>query len=479
MDSVIRAAEALLSLLQQEKLTLAVAEGSSGGALSQALTALPGASAVFQAGIVGYSDSAKQQHIGVPAKVFRRYGAVSEEAAAAMAHLVRGRCKTSLGLSVTGIEGPSGGSDGKPVGTVYIAVSDGKRIAVQKLNFTSDSSNCRLAIREQSVLAALSLCQGIAEKNPEALALCQPVRRYRRCLGGNFLVSLLRYFLPWPGDRFSDVFFKLLLIAAIAAGVWAASQMTETTITDYHSAQVLEQAVAARETEPTPETESNLPEGYLSQFAALYELNEDIAGWITIPDTNVNLPVMQCADNSYYLSHDINKGHDINGLPFMDFRNKLEPGVFSTNTLVYGHNMTSGMIFRDLVYYRDPEYYKAHPIVTFDTVYDEGQWVIFSCFEANTEASIGEVFQYFNFVNSKDPDRIQWYINEVTSRSYFTVDIDVSIDDQFLTLQTCANDRYETKVCVVARRLRDGESASDFDFDSAVENTSRVKPIRY
>ena len=59
MDSVIRAAEALLSLLQQKKLTLAVAEGSSGGALSQALTALPGASAVFQAGIVGYSDSAK------------------------------------------------------------------------------------------------------------------------------------------------------------------------------------------------------------------------------------------------------------------------------------------------------------------------------------------------------------------------------------------------------------------------------------
>ena len=78
MDSVIRAAEALLSLLQQKKLTLAAAEGSSGGALSQALTALPGASAVFQAGIVGYSDSAKQQHIGVPAKVFRRYGAVSE-----------------------------------------------------------------------------------------------------------------------------------------------------------------------------------------------------------------------------------------------------------------------------------------------------------------------------------------------------------------------------------------------------------------
>lgn len=479
MDSVIQAAQELLQLLQGKKLTLSAAEGSSGGAFSQAMTALPGSSAVFTTGIVGYSNTAKQQQLGMSPKVFRRCGAVSAEAAAVMAYLVCKRAKASLGVSITGIEGPGGGSEKKPVGTVFIAVANKKQIAVKKLIFTAQGEDIRASIREQSVLAVIRLCQEFVSSPASLQSICHPVRHYGRYLNSNSIAAVLRYFIPWSGDRISDIFFKLLLIAAVGTGIWAVSEMAETSITGYHSAQVLEQAVIARETTPTEETESNLPEGYLSQFAALYDINEDIAGWVTIPDTNVNLPVMQREDNVFYLSHDLNQEHDINGLPFMDFRNKLEAGVFSTNTLIYGHNMTSGMIFRDLVYYKDPEYYKAHPIVNFDTVYDEGQWVIFSCFEANTEASIGEVFQYFNFVNTKDPERIQWYIDEVRNRSYFDVDIDVSVEDQFLTMQTCANDAYETKICIVARRLRDGESASDFDFDSAEENPDRVKPVRY
>ncbi|MBQ4051375.1 MAG: nicotinamide-nucleotide amidohydrolase family protein [Oscillospiraceae bacterium] len=477
MDPLKHAAEELLSLLQEKKMTVSAAEASSGGALSQALTAIPGSSAVFSAGIACYSDESKRKLLNVSKKVLRKRGAVSEEAAAVMAHLIRKQTGTSLGVSITGIEGPGGGSELKPVGTVFIAVADEKRVVIQKLCPEDGSENGRADIRKRSVTAAIRLCRDFVAA-PDTLRIL-PFRRYRKYLTRNPITAVLKYFLPWPGDRASDIFFKLLLIAAVGTGIWAFSEMTETTITDYRSAQVLEQAVTARETEPTEESLSALPEGYLSRFAALYEMNPDIAGWVTIPDTNVNLPVMQCEDNAFYLNHDINGEHDINGLPFMDFRNKLEPGVFSTNTLIYGHNMTSGMIFRDLVYYKDPEYFKAHPIVTFDTVYDETQWIVFSCFEANTESRIGEVFQYFNFVNSKDPERIEWYIDEVRSRSYFDVDIDVSAEDTFLTMQTCANDMYETKVCIVARKLRDGESADSFDLDSAAINPDRVRPVRY
>lgn len=480
MNSVTQTAEELIRLLESKKMTVSAAEASSGGAFSQAMTAVPGASAVFSAGVAAYSNSSKQQLLGVPKKLLRRKGAVSEEAAAAMAYLVRKKTKSSLGVAITGIEGPSGGSAEKPVGTVYIAVANKKRIAVEKLELSPEGEDSRASIRGQAVLAAMKLCRRFATSDKVALKeLAAPLRRYRKYLGGSPVLAVIRYFLPWPGDRISDVFFKLLLIAAVAAGIWAAGEMTETTITDYHSAQVLEQAVTAKETPPTPETESNLPDGYLSQFAALYDLNTDIAGWVLIPDTNVNLPVMQREDNSYYLNHDINREHDINGLPFMDFRNILLPDRYSTNTLIYGHNMTSGMIFRDLIYYKDPEYYKEHPFVYFDTVYNENQWVIFSCFEANTVASIGEVFQYFNFVNSQDPDRVQWYIDQVKDRSYFDVDIDVNIEDKFLTMQTCANDAYETKVCIVARQLREGESPDDFDFGSAVPNPDRLRPVRY
>lgn len=477
MNPLTQTAEELLALLREKKMTVSAAEASSGGAFSQALTAVPGSSAAFLAGVACYSDESKRKLLGLSKKVLRKRGAVSEEAAAVMACLVRKQTGSSLGVSITGIEGPGGGSELKPIGTVFVAVSDGKQVAVQKLCPEDGEEAVRADIRERSVAAAFHLCSDFLTA-PDTLHTV-PVRRYRKYLNSNPVAAVLKYFLPWPGDRASDVFFKLLLIAAIGTGVWAASEMTETTITDYRSAQVLEQAVAAREATPPAEAVKALPEGYLPRFAALYEMNDDIAGWVTIPDTNVNLPVMQCEDNAFYLNHDINGEHDINGLPFMDFRNKLEPGVFSTNTLIYGHNMTSGMIFRDLVFYKDPEYFKQHPIVTFDTVYDETQWVIFSCFEANTESRIGEVFQYFNFVNSKDPERIQWYIDEVRSRSYFDADIDVSTEDTFLTMQTCANDMYETKVCIVARKLRDGESASSFDLDSTAVNPDRVRPVRY
>lgn len=476
MTSANQSAETLIQLLQKKKRTLSVAENATGGALAQALRSR--SSQAFQLGIVMGSGLGRPA-LGISNRVYRKYGIASQEMAAAMAHEVCTRCGTSLGLAVTGTGQPK--EDG--TGAAWVAISNGKKIAVRFVSLAlpeaRSSEEIQEAIREQSVQAALSFCLDAVEEKKETLALFLPLRRYRRCLRGNPLASAFRYFLPWYGDKPADIFFKLLLLAALGTGIWAVYEMASTTITNHQSARVLEQAVSAWETEPTPEAQSNLPDGYLSQFAALYQMNPDIAGWITIPDTNINLPVMQREDNTFYLSHDINQEYDMNGLPFMDFRNKLEPDIFSTNTLIYGHNMTSGRIFRDLVYYKDPAYYQEHPIITFDTVYNQGQWVIFSCFEANTEATIGEVFPYFNFVNTEDPQQIQWYIDEVTARSYFTVDLDVNVEDTFLTLQTCTNDQYETKICVVARRLREGESADSFPFDSAVENANRVKPIRY
>lgn len=231
--------------------------------------------------------------------------------------------------------------------------------------------------------------------------------------------------------------------------------------------------------EPLPEPSSEAAafeepvNSRLAELTALHEQNSDLAGWITIPDTGIDFPVMQ-RDNSFYLTHGFDGKRDKNGLPFMDDRCLLREGMFSVNTLIYGHNM-DGQVFRDLTYYRDPDYYKAHPIITFDTIYDLGQWVIFACFEANTEPRFGSVFAYYNFVNDHSDEQFQWYLDEVKSRSFFLSPVEVDTEDILLTLQTCANDRYETKVCVVARRLRESETLDSFNFDSAAENPDRVK----
>src|SRR5690606_24283370 len=102
--------------LIRRQLTLAVAEASTGGALADALTARPGASAFFLGGTIPYSDAAKERLLGVPATTLARHGAVSAETAAALAAGARQAFQSDLGLAVTGILGPGGGTPAKPVG---------------------------------------------------------------------------------------------------------------------------------------------------------------------------------------------------------------------------------------------------------------------------------------------------------------------------------------------------------------------------
>ena len=108
-------------LLIGKRATLALAESCTGGLISDRLTNVPGSSAFFERGLVTYSNRSKEELLGVPAEVIRQHGAVSEKTAILMAEGVRKLGKTDLGLSVTGIAGPDGGTEEKPVGTVFIS----------------------------------------------------------------------------------------------------------------------------------------------------------------------------------------------------------------------------------------------------------------------------------------------------------------------------------------------------------------------
>ena len=109
--------------LSEQKLTLAVAESCTGGYLSKRITDIPGSSACFSFGCVTYSNEMKEKVLGVPHDTLDNYGAVSPETALAMARGVRKVAQTDIGVGITGIAGPDGGTQEKPVGTVYIAIS--------------------------------------------------------------------------------------------------------------------------------------------------------------------------------------------------------------------------------------------------------------------------------------------------------------------------------------------------------------------
>jgi nicotinamide-nucleotide amidase len=126
------------ALLTRKKLTLALAESCTGGLLADRLTNVPGSSAFFERGLVTYSNASKEELLGVPPEVIGQHGAVSEETAVLMAAGVRKMAHTDLGIAITGIAGPDGGTDAKPVGTVFIALADAKKTVCRHFSFRWD-----------------------------------------------------------------------------------------------------------------------------------------------------------------------------------------------------------------------------------------------------------------------------------------------------------------------------------------------------
>ena len=137
--------------LEMRGATVAVAESCTGGLIGERLTSISGSSRSFRGGAIVYSNDLKKEFADVPPAVIADHGAVSREAAIAMAEGIRRKCHATLGLAVTGIAGPTGGTQEKPVGLVYHALADGKKTEVIKRNFPGDRSRVRWYASQQAL----------------------------------------------------------------------------------------------------------------------------------------------------------------------------------------------------------------------------------------------------------------------------------------------------------------------------------------
>jgi nicotinamide-nucleotide amidase len=145
--------KALLNIMEERKLTLSTAESCTGGYIAQLITQYPGCSAVYTGGAVVYSNQLKESVLGVAHETLEKFGAVSEETVKEMAQGAMVRFKTDYAVAVSGIAGPDGGTPGKPVGTVWIAVANSKRVIAKLFTF----GNKRAQNIERSAIAALSM----------------------------------------------------------------------------------------------------------------------------------------------------------------------------------------------------------------------------------------------------------------------------------------------------------------------------------
>lgn len=229
--------------------------------------------------------------------------------------------------------------------------------------------------------------------------------------------------------------------------------------------------------------------GMTEQAKMLLRENKDIAGWLKIEGTNVDYPFLKDPGeipegvayyggtafdaNDYYLHRDLDGSYKFEGSLFMDYRNNFA-GIEeeqSENIIIYGHNMANNTMFGSIRRYRqDPNYYEKYPFIEISSNYKDYDYVICACMI--TGGNWYSDFLYWNMGELDTEEDFNYYMDSVREKQLFDTGIDVKYGDKLLTLSTCYADEDNSRFCIIARRLRDGESAEDL---STVERTEEYK----
>ncbi len=234
----------------------------------------------------------------------------------------------------------------------------------------------------------------------------------------------------------------------------------------------------------TPTLPDGTPYTQTQNWAELKSINTDIVGWIHIPNTAINYPVLMSDQDGYGYQYYLHRNYDGSylyaGSIFIDYRSTQ--GVNSRNIITHGHKMNDGTMYHDLINYGaytgELDYYKKAPTLFFNT--PEGgveQWVIFSVYKTNTLERHGEFFNYFHGAFSSDAQFMN-YVYNVKVRSLFDIPVPINENDQIITLSTCSHEYTDFRTVMVARKVRQGESVKEY-IDKAKLNEAPYWPDIY
>lgn len=196
----------------------------------------------------------------------------------------------------------------------------------------------------------------------------------------------------------------------------------------------------------------NEPTEKMLKLRDLHNENEDIVAWLSIPDTSINYPVVIGKDNSYYLNRNYKKEYSARGSLFLDKDTDLKKP--SDNFLIYGHRNKSGAMFEDLMKYQKEDFYKSHKKIYFTTLDDDREFEILAAFRSKVYyKSDTNVFRYYYFVNSKNEDEFNMFVQNAKKASLYETGIDAKYKEQLITLSTCAYHTEDGRFAVVAKEL--------------------------
>lgn len=217
---------------------------------------------------------------------------------------------------------------------------------------------------------------------------------------------------------------------------------------------------------------TSFPEGMKSEYSYFYSSNNDMAGWLKINNTNLDVQVVQGYDNEYYLNKDFYKNDSKSGCPYIDYKNDILE--LDDNTIIYGNNSYNNLMFSVLEQYKTLEGYKNAPIIEFSTLYKSYSFKVFAVFIA-TDSPISDNGFSYTVTDFSSDNKFGEFINEVKQRSLINTDVSVQTDDKILTLVTTSREFDNARLVVMGRMVRENES-SDVNIDGATLNTSPKYP---
>ena len=213
----------------------------------------------------------------------------------------------------------------------------------------------------------------------------------------------------------------------------------------------------------------------MERFDDFYEQNNDLVGWIRVPGTVIDYPVVYCDDNNYYLNYDFLKRPTKDGTPFLDMSADLYEKNHSLS--LYGHYLGNGRMFTALHNYKDLDYYKSYPLFQFDTLYGEEIYKIFSVFYMAGNRTDG-LFYYYPVSHFNSDEAFIDHVREISVRSIFNTTVDVIPGDRLVLMTCCTYEVDNLRLIVAGRRQRDNESLF-VDTENAVRNPAPLYPQKW
>ncbi|MBO5797917.1 MAG: sortase [Clostridia bacterium] len=285
---------------------------------------------------------------------------------------------------------------------------------------------------------------------------------------------MLHAVIPFAGDPWWDIARKLAMLVALVVFIGSMAMLiNESVIIPQQNEQLAAELESIRQGNVDSELLAEVnkyegyPEGINSDLKTLYYLNHDLRGWVTYTPCGINREVMYSGDDKYYLDHDFYKNYNKNGALFFDPRNDLSnASAYYKSLVIYGHNMASGQMFAQLnELAKGVDVMKrANAPVKLDTLFSTAQYKIFAVVLQDSRSKIEHYFsvQETHFPSSKS---FMKYVDGLRARSLYDFpDVDVKESDDILIMYTCTPKSIahfdEARLAVVARRVRQGESAS-------------------